>query len=236
MSLACVEPNNENKESSHEMMEQSDIMKRYNILKRDMLSQRELMLQYQKSGKRNQMTGSEFNELFSSLLFIKVMDANESYIQRYEDGLNVKDTSAPAFKAIDDCFHFAEINDLATHMDTYQAEIKLEYVKYVHVHDDAQVYFKQFAIVADKIYLSEKTKISDLEDWHDEEFCMRSVKLNPHVLKFIGSQSEKLCIEAVRKNAKALAHVNNKTIDIRNAAIPTINDSICCFCSTFRSD
>src|SRR5437660_10212848 len=85
------------------------------------------------------------------------------------------------------------------------------YAREVTIPEDSQVYIEEAKFKIDKIILGERKLISDLEEWNNEDFCLRAVKLNSDAFQHVHNQTEQICLEAINKNMHALEYVKNQT-------------------------
>lgn len=178
-----------------------------------------------------QFTGAEFNKKFSNYEFVTLTNANETLDDfKFSDGLNIDtlpfSTSAPWCGM---CrvggLYFTDIDRLPKLLG-YNAGNPMVYVRMVRVPDDAIVYIELNKIKADKLFLTERKQISELDIWQNDKYCANAIKQHPNSLKFIVNQTNKLCLEAVKRDGNALEFVKIQTDEICLEAVKQNSDAL----------
>ena len=93
------------------------------------------------------------------------------------------------------------------------------YAKLVTIPDDALVWVELDKFKADRLILGERQKIANLEEWGDESYCLEAVRRNGKALKLVTKQTPEVCLEAVKKNSRALQYVKEQTEELCLAAV-----------------
>src|SRR5437588_225187 len=88
--------------------------------------------------------------------------------------------------------------------------VKLTYESEIHNKDKFKI---------DKFILGERTRIRELKEWDDDNFCLEAVKQSCDAFKYVKNQTEQICLEAIRINWYALQFVHNQTKQICLASI-----------------
>ena len=144
----------------------------------------------------------------SNVLLILFIDGFQ-----FQTGLN---TDSIPFNPRGECLpggiYFCELEKSAMWLQyNYQT---MYYYRLVSFPDDAQIYEKRDKYKADKLVLSERTKISNLNMWEDHEYCLLACKWNGLALQYVKNQTEELCLQACKSNGLALQYVNNRTEEL----------------------
>ena len=52
-----------------------------------------------------------------------------------------------------------------------------------------------------------KIKISELEIWYDQKYCLKAVERNGYALQYVKDQTPEVCLKAVETDGYALRYV-----------------------------
>jgi hypothetical protein len=154
--------------------------------------------------------GKEFNEIFKNKILIKLTNEAENHNGfQFQTGLNIDTVK---FNPKGNCrpggIYFCTIESLGKWL-RYNDKIMC-FVRFVTIPNDSQVYISEAKIKADKIILSERKKINELENWNDTKFALATVDQMGSSLKYIKNQTLEMCVKAVTKYAGALEYVNSQ--------------------------
>ena len=130
-------------------------------------------------------TGTEFNELAGELVLVKLTNEHDIHNKfPYYPGLN---NDILEFNPNGECqkggLYFIAFRNFAKWV--YYGKQKMKYILDVTITDDAKVYVESNKFKADKIIISNKRKIKDLDVWNDEENCLNAVKHNIQLVKYV---------------------------------------------------
>ncbi len=104
------------------------------------------------------------------------------------------------------------------------------WIREVTILPDAQVFVLSNRIKANKLFLGSRIPIEEFEPWSDRDYCVKAVKKNPLVLKFIKGSNQflELCFDAVRRSPHALKYVQDEylTPEIISMAINSKGETI----------
>ena len=130
-----------------------------------------------------------------------------------EEGLNVDETFDEKFDGIFDKFglNFYSIENIVNYIEEEGEDAFRNRLAFISIPKDAKIiYFDDF-IRTDKVIVN---KIIDLEDWgmwKNEEFCLKAVKQNGFVLRFVKNQTKEMCFEAINQDGNFLEYIRNPT-------------------------
>jgi hypothetical protein len=194
------------------------------------------------------LSGEEFNKLYSNIQFVKLTNKNEIHRNiRYKTGLNVDPIQFNSSAAC--CpggFHFCDSNNFVYWL--VYVEIPMYYIRNIIIPNDALVYIEidsddpvRTKMKTSKFILEEKTEIKLMNEWFDNifcekaikqscwcftliqnktpEICLEAIKQNGGMLEFVENQTEELCLEAVKQNGYAVKHVIIQTKEICETAL-----------------
>lgn len=114
---------------------------------------------------------------------------------KYDIGLNVTTPYYTWSESI--CFCTAEnIHSLLNSQSSKLA--------FVSIPNDAKINYFSDKNLTNKIIIEKVIHLKDWEMWKNKEFCLKAVKKNGLVLKFIENQTETVCLEAVKQNGIAI--------------------------------
>jgi hypothetical protein len=157
-------------------------------------------------------TGEQFNEFFGGMEFIKITtnDEKENYSHQLQDGYNELKFSEN-YGHISGGIKFHEMDNLITQLDkTYNAK----YIRHIQIPDDADVMQKGEDYFANKIILSQKTLISDLEMWDDEKFCKNMLLNNPKAVKYVKHIPKELEVALVKKEPSIIEYIKEPSEEV----------------------
>jgi hypothetical protein len=160
------------------------------------------------------VTGKEFNQDINGHQFVKLTNSSEiHHSYQFQTGLNID--SIP-FDPRGECrpggIYFCSLDQLSLWLD--YAPDPMFYVRFVTLPNDAQVWIEKDKFKADRLILSDRVKIADLDIWADETYCLRAVQQNGRALQYVKNQTDAINLEAVKQCPYALEYVNNQTNDI----------------------
>ena len=160
------------------------------------------------------LTGKDFNQHYQTNKFVKLTNELENHNNyQFKTGLNVD--SIP-FNPLGECqpggIYFCSFKKIP--MWLYYTNKPMVYVRLVTIPDDAFVWIEEDKFKADRMILSKRQKIADLEEWKDESYCLEAVKQHYMALQYVIEQTPELCLAAVRKNGCALGYVKQQTLEL----------------------
>jgi hypothetical protein len=167
--------------------------------------------------------GLEFNRLTKNIIFVKLMKSEHNYNFypshekhfgfQYVTGLNI-DTIPfnPNGFCKEGGLYFCECSKFYMYLDDEDYEIK--YIRRVLIPDDAMVYVERNKFKADRIILSEKKLISELNAFNYESECLKFIEYNTIALRYIKNPSLKLRTKAFKKSLLALYYINGQIEEI----------------------
>ena len=160
------------------------------------------------------LTGQQCNQQYPEKLFVKLTNELENHNgYQFKTGLNIDPIP---FNPCGTCqpggIYFCLLEKIHIWLN-YNGDPMI-YCRLVTIPDDALVYVEENKFKADRMILSDRQKISDLEQWKDPVFCLEAVKQDNSVLKYVKEQTPELCLEAVRRNGWALEHVKQQTPEL----------------------
>jgi hypothetical protein len=89
------------------------------------------------------------------------------------------------------------------------------FLRYVTIPDDGRIYItSDNKFKTDKLILSERINIKDLELWDSDLFCQKSTEQNVNCIRCVKKQTNEMCLKVVKKDGKLLKYVKNKTAEI----------------------
>lgn len=162
-------------------------------------------------------TGEQFNEFFGGMEFIKITtnEEKEEYTHQLCDGYNEL-KFREAYGHISGGIKFHEMDSLITQLDkTYNAK----YIRHIQIPDDADVMQKGDDYFSNKIILSQKTLITDLEMWGDEKFCKEILMKNPKTVKYVKHIPKELELSLVQKDPTLIEHIKNPSEEVCIAVV-----------------
>lgn len=154
-------------------------------------------------------SGDEFNDIFGSIAFIKITsnDDKENYTFPLRDGLNEQAFTdnrgyiTGGIKFYDCEYLFQQIN--AVHNATY--------LRHVKIPNDALVIAKKDHYSANKIFLLNKTLISELEIWTEPKSYMEHLLKYPQLAKYIKNIPNDLAMKLIEKDPESIKHIEEPT-------------------------
>ncbi len=159
-------------------------------------------------------SGEQFIQLYPNTKFYKL--TNEKEIHNgfiYSDGLNV-DTIP--FNSEKICtpggLYFTEYAKIYMWIN-YNCEL-MQWVREVTIPQDALVCVEDDGFKANKIILSQRIPLKDLNIWNDPIMSLLAVRLNPSTLEYVHDQTYDLCLQCVLTNSFTLQYIKNQTQDI----------------------
>jgi hypothetical protein len=164
--------------------------------------------------------GKDFNDKYYGKIFIKLTNETEIHNNfQFQNGLNI-DTVKFACNDDDGGIYFCEISYIGKWI--WYSGKQMVYVRFVTIPDDAQVYVMNDKIKTDKMILSKKCTINDLDYWRDKNFVIHAVNYNGHCLRYIKNklnrfsfdEIEQICLNAVKQNGYAIRYVVKQTYAI----------------------
>jgi hypothetical protein len=170
------------------------------------------------------LTGKEFNEKYKNdrfAKFVKLTNESENHNGfQFKTGLNIdKNVFNPTKECKAGGLYFCNFINIPSWI-IYDGYLR-PYLRYVTIPDDAQVYIKiiEFKVEgvsyfesffkADKFILSDRISVSKFNIQGDENYCLGIIKRNSHMLNYIKNKTEKICIEAIRRNPTTLRYVDD---------------------------
>jgi hypothetical protein len=154
------------------------------------------------------LSGEEFNKLNTGILFVKLTNETENHNGfQFQTGLNVNTKIINiTTKCTDDGIYFCEINKLAL-WDYYNGE-QMVYCRPLKIPNDALVYVYDNKFETNKLILGDKREISTLQLWNNLNYCIKAVRLNKNIMKYIQSND---ILKQVQQVLDGLNHVKIKT-------------------------
>ena len=139
------------------------------------------------------ISGAEFNQFNKGTGFVKL--TNKDCIHNgleFKEGLN---EDILEFDSSEECvpggLYFCKYKKFG---DWIQYRANIEYIWDVDIPDDAKVMTMDYKIKCDKFILSNKRSI-----WNDKIICTELVSQNGNFLCYVNNQTNKLCLEAIKK-------------------------------------
>jgi ribosomal protein L24E len=83
----------------------------------------------------------------------------------------------------------------------------------IEIPDDAECYvqpnkfYDLHKFHSNKIIVKNIKKLKDLDKWNDDFFCLKAVKQNGMILRFVKTKTKEICLEAIRQNPTSLKFV-----------------------------
>ena len=157
------------------------------------------------------LTGQQLNQQYPEKVFVKLTNQLENHNgYQFQTGLNID--SIP-FNPSGECqpggIYFCLLEKI--HIWLNYNDDQMIYARVVTIPDDALVWVEREKFKADRIILSERQKIVDLEQWKDPVFCLEAVKQDGLALQYVLEQTPELCLEAVKQHSWALQYVKEQT-------------------------
>ena len=171
------------------------------------------------------LTGAIFNQQYLNKKFVKLTNQLENHNgYQFQTGLNIDSIPFnPQGKCNPGGIYFCLFEDLQLWLNYIDQE--MFYIRLVTIPDDALVWTEQNKFKADRLILSDRLEIGDLEVWKDPAYCLTAVKYDGLSLRFIKQQTPEICLEAVKNNdygllyGYALKYVLEQTEEICVAAV-----------------
>lgn len=153
--------------------------------------------------------GYQFNEFYGCMEFIKITTNNE--LENYNHPLTTGYNEIPftdtrgyisgGMKFIESENMFQHIN--STHMATY--------LRYLEIPDEANVVVKSDGYMADKLILSERQLISDMDIWNHPDVYKKHLITYPKLAKYIKNIPSELALQLLDKDLSTIEHIENPT-------------------------
>ena len=161
------------------------------------------------------MSGKQFNEQYKNKIFVKLTRKNEIHNNfKFKTGLNI---DIIPFDPSGQCkvggLYFTDI-DIMYKWLHYNDEY-MEWMRYVTIPMDAQIYVEDSKFKCDKFILSEREVIA----FTDNIQMMNAIKQSYMALRYVEDQTPELCLYAVQQDCWALQFVKNQTDDLCKLAI-----------------
>jgi len=161
------------------------------------------------------LSGEELVKLLDGMLLVKFMNNDDVHHgMTYQTGLNTDILEFnPNGKCSEGGLYFTTLSDMYNHITSYG-----DYMRYVTLPDDAEIYVEKNKMKSKQIILSEKVLIKDfisnmIRQHHvtKDDFLER-VKQNGHFLKYIDQQlrTNEIMLEAIKKNGYALQYIDQQ--------------------------
>ena len=165
------------------------------------------------------LIGQDFNQKYNGKKFIKLTNKLENHNgYQFQTGLNVD--SIP-FNPSGQCqpggIYFCLSEKMLVWLN--YALNQMVYARLVTIPDDAQIYIEGNKFKADKIILSERQEIGNLEEWKDVCYCLEAVRRNGFALEYVRKQTPEICLAAVKEGGLALQYVLQHTQEICLVAV-----------------
>ena len=162
------------------------------------------------------LSGKDFNRQYQGTKFVKLTNHRENHNgYQFQTGLNADSIPLnPQRGCQPGGIYFCEISKLILWLN-YSLEVgTMVYVRSVTIPDDAQVYIEYNKFKADRMILSDRQQIVDLEEWEDQQYCLEAVRQNHRALNYVKQQTAELCLEAVKQNGYALFSIKEQTMEV----------------------
>ena len=165
------------------------------------------------------LTGAIFNQQYLNKKFVKLTNQLENHNgYQFQTGLNIDSIPFnPQGKCNPGGIYFCLFEDLQLWLNYIDQE--MFYIRLVTIPDDALVWTEQNKFKADRLILSDRLEIGDLEIWKDPAYCLTAVKYDGFSLRFIKQQTPEICLAAVGEDGRALRYVLQQTPQICLAAV-----------------
>jgi hypothetical protein len=164
-------------------------------------------------------SGKEFNEKHFGKTFVKLADSKD----KDGDGLVVRDginvyTNSLNLLNNKIGIQFVEINDIPKWIITNKTIMTS--IRETIIPRDANVFSDTDGkLFTDKLILSLKKDVKELEIWKNENFCLEAVTKHDFILPYLPLQTDTICLACVKSNGMMLQHVINKSFDICLVAV-----------------
>jgi hypothetical protein len=195
--------------------------------------------------------GKTFNKKYNGKIFIKLTSFTENHNGfQFQTGLNIdKNKFIPKPGHQQGGILFCEFENFPRWIQYGYSE--MYYIRIVTIPEDAKICFEQYEIEVrqigfgsvrtplfktNKLILSDRRKISDIEEWNNKNFCLNAVKQNGLALRYIKNQTLNICLFAVKNFGYAFHYIKDikdggpgKTEELLAAAItknPRIFESL----------
>ena len=160
------------------------------------------------------LSGNDFNQKYKENKLVKLTNDWENHNgYQFQTGLNID--SIP-FNPEGQCqaggIYFCSLGKIPMWLN--YADRPMIYVRWVTIPDDGLIWVEEDKFKADRLILSERRKIVDLEEWEDPVFCLEAVKQDGYALKYVKQQTDKVCLESVKQNGLALQFVKEQTEEL----------------------
>ena len=170
------------------------------------------------SMERSILSGQIFNEFFFGMEMIKIVseDDKQMYGFKVSDGLNIL-----PLKQVSDTYCSGGINfcDWENFLMYLKRSYDGKYIRKVLVPDDAMIFVDDKEYTSDKLILSKRIPISELDQWNDEEFCMNAINCDCKFLIYCKCIRPELEFAMVIKNPSNIEYIKNQTEEMHEMAI-----------------
>jgi hypothetical protein len=161
------------------------------------------------------MSGEQFNEQYKNKTFVKLTRKNEIHNGfEFKTGLNIDFIE---FNPTGQCkaggLYFTDI-DIMYKWLHYNDEY-MEWMRFVTIPMDAQIYVEDSKFKCDKFILSEREEIA----FKDNIQMMNAIKQSYMALRYVKDQTPELCLYAIQQDCWALQFVKEQTDDLCKIAI-----------------
>jgi hypothetical protein len=182
-------------------------------------------------------SGLLFNTYFGNKVFVKLtneeekeeIDDDDIYFH-FQSGLNENNIEYDQRGCVKSGgIRFYEINEIGYHLKS-----DMKYIRYVTIPNGARVnvteheYFNYDVYKTDKLILSERKLISDMNEWNDTQFRLNTYSKGGIPLKYIENQTYELCLEAVKIYGIALEYVKDQTEELCLIALDQCAEALRC--------
>jgi hypothetical protein len=167
------------------------------------------------------LTGKKFKEKYKNEIFVKLTNETENHNGfQFHTGLNIDTNKFDSVKSYGLGLFFCEISKLSVWL-SYISNNSMYYIRYVTLPDDSQVFdcVGSDSFKADKFILSERKLISELDEWNDDDYCLKSFKQNKCTLQYIKNVTYDMYLVAVGVHGSLIKFVKNQTSEICVAAL-----------------
>ena len=159
------------------------------------------------------LSGRKFNLIFQDYLFVKLTNKKENHNGfQFIDGLNVDTAEKRNGSCQPGYIYFCRYESIFNWLD-YQKSMMV-YFRYVSLPDDAQVFCEEDKFKTDKIILSPRILISDLNIWNDKEQYLSKLRAFPRLLKYIKNCPSSILIELLTKDGTLIKYLDSPNEDL----------------------
>lgn len=166
------------------------------------------------------LNGELFNQMYCGTRLVKVVTSDQDGTIQIGEGLNIRNftqcaTHAYAHGAI-------EIQSFGLQMlkkiKSFYSNLPI-YVYDVKIPNDAEFLVRTDYFMSNKVLLSNKRNIDNLEEWGNEEFCDIAINVGGECLKYILNMNQDLILKLLEKDWSSIKYINDPTDEMSKLAL-----------------